>query len=316
MKISTVIPAYNSAAFIHRSLDSVAAQTRPVDEIIVVDDGSTDDTMEAVRQWEGPVTLISQPNQGPSAARNRGIEAASGDWIAFLDADDQWTPNRIEQQIAILEKYPQLHLVASDMREIDEEGNTLTPSVLQKHRLLEHFQRLDGKPVPQALAFLMRKNFIPTGTVLARRDTLLESGLFNTEIRFGEDLELWARIAARQAISCLPRVHMLRLQHGGNATGNTLAMLQDLVSVNRSVRRQAGEILRKQGTDPDELVANALWELGYWHFSHHDYGQARSCFLSSLREHPSRRALLHTLAAHLPRSVIRLAQTIRHSGTC
>lgn len=98
MRISAVIPAYNSAAFILGALDNIANQSVPVDEIIVVDDGSNDDTAEKVQQWSdtAPVTLVRQKNSGPSAARNRGIDQATGDWIAFLDADDRWTPRKIE----------------------------------------------------------------------------------------------------------------------------------------------------------------------------------------------------------------------------
>ncbi|HOM77565.1 MAG TPA: glycosyltransferase family A protein, partial [Anaerohalosphaeraceae bacterium] len=88
--ISVVIPAYNCQAYIRRAIDSVLGQSRPADEIIVVDDGSTDGTAEAVRTYGAKVILIQQENAGVSAARNAGIRAASGDWIAFLDADDEW----------------------------------------------------------------------------------------------------------------------------------------------------------------------------------------------------------------------------------
>ena len=129
MKISAVIPAYNSAAFISDALASIRHQTFPVDEIIVVDDGSTDNIEEVVRSIDPGIVYITQKNQGPSAARNRGIEAATGDWIAFLDADDQWTPHKIKNQLLALERHPELQLIASDMAEIDHNNNPITPSV-------------------------------------------------------------------------------------------------------------------------------------------------------------------------------------------
>ena len=313
MKISVIIPAYNSAAFIGDALASIQHQTHPVDEIIVVDDGSTDDTASAVEATGQEVIYLRQENQGPSAARNLGIRKASGNWIAFLDADDQWTPLKIEEQIATLEEYPELRLVASDMAEIDARGNTITESVLDKHRLLERFRELAGGPVPNALAALMEKNFIPTGTVLAHRESLVETGLFNPEIRFGEDLELWAKVASRHPIGCLPRVHMLRRQHGANATENTIPMLEDLVKVTRSVRTATNDILKSQGVDPDRLVAEALWNLGYHLFTLGDYADARSAFWDSLREHPSRRAFLYHLACRLPRPLIRHLRHIKQN---
>lgn len=310
MKISAIIPAYNSGDFLMDALKSVRRQTRPVQEIIVVDDGSTDDTAEIVRAAGKDILYFRQENRGPSAARNLGIKRSSGDWVAFLDADDQWTPNKTAEQIHNIEKHPELCLVASDMAEIDTIGNTITASVLAKHHLLEQFQELDGRALPNALAALVRKNFIPTGTVLAHRETLLESGLFNQKIRFGEDLELWAKVASRCPITCLPRVHMLRRQHVNNATSNTLSMLEDLVQVARSIRESTAYSLKRQGICADEMVAQALWNLGYWFFSHGDFTNAKPVFRESFREYPTRRALTYRLASSLPPGLIR---NLRHT---
>jgi glycosyltransferase involved in cell wall biosynthesis len=108
MKISAVIPAYNCEAHIARAIDSVLNQTHPADEIIIVDDGSSDDTVQAVRSYGDKVTLIQQENAGASAARNTGIEAATGNWIAFLDADDEWLPDMLQRQTDILTQHPHL----------------------------------------------------------------------------------------------------------------------------------------------------------------------------------------------------------------
>ncbi len=304
MKISAIIPAFNSAAFICDAVNSILRQSHPVDEIIVVDDGSSDGTADLISDFGNKVTCIRQENRGPSAARNRGIEQAKGDWIAFLDADDQWTPEKTEAQLAVLKRHPELRLIASDMAEIDSEGHTITPSVLDKHHLLESFRALDGAPLSNALAALAEKNFIPTGTVLVQRQVLLDHGLFNPHIRFGEDLELWAKIATDRPITCLPEVHMLRRQHGNNATGSTLPMLQDLVEVTKSIRGYAKETLKDQGLNADNLVANALWDLGYWYFSHGDLANARRAFRESLKERPTKRALAYRLACCLPTRLI------------
>ncbi|MHC5139531.1 MAG: glycosyltransferase family 2 protein, partial [Planctomycetota bacterium] len=99
LTISAVIPAYNAAKYIARSIDSVLAQTHPVDEIVIVDDGSTDNTAAIIKDYGDKVRYIHQPNAGVSAARNTGIEAATGNWIAFLDADDEWLPEKIKRQV-------------------------------------------------------------------------------------------------------------------------------------------------------------------------------------------------------------------------
>lgn len=307
MKISAVIPAYNSARFIAAAVTSINAQTTAIDEIIIIDDGSTDNTEQIVADLPGNIVYVKQPNQGPSAARNRGIEMAKGDWIAFLDADDQWTPDKIARQRQTLETYPSLHLIAGDMAEIDNQDKVIVDSVLAKHHLLDTFKTMAGKPIPNALSQLVKKNFIPTGTVLAKRGTLMEAGLFNPEIRFGEDLELWAKIAAQHPITCLPDVLMLRRQHGENATQASENMLVDLTKVMRSLCRHTGTQLQQQGIAPNRLVADSYWTLGYWYFAVGESNKARQAFGNSLRQRFSLRSALYFLVSLLPpHSIARL----------
>ncbi|TXK92571.1 hypothetical protein BMR10_17970, partial [Methylococcaceae bacterium CS4] len=163
------------------------------------------------------IKYIRQENQGPSSARNRGIKIAQGDWLAFLDADDQWLEDKIEKQLEALALSPELHLIAGDMQEIGIDNKVITQSVLAKHNLLQKFQTNQSRAIKNALAELVQKNFIPTGTVLVKRATLIESGMFNNLIHFGEDLELWAKIAAKHPITCMPDILMLRRLHEQNA---------------------------------------------------------------------------------------------------
>ena len=104
--ISVVIPCYNAAAFLRATIESILGQTQPVLEVIVVDDGSTDDSANIAESFGPPVRVIRQPNQGESAARNRGIEAAGGEWVAFLDADDLWLPTKVELQAEAIRSAP------------------------------------------------------------------------------------------------------------------------------------------------------------------------------------------------------------------
>lgn len=103
IRISVVIPCYNGGEFLAEAIQSALAQTHPPCEVIVIDDGSTDDSASIAESFGPPVRVIRQRNQGESVARNRGIEAASGDWIAFLDADDVWMPSKLEQQLAVVD---------------------------------------------------------------------------------------------------------------------------------------------------------------------------------------------------------------------
>lgn len=302
--ISVIIPSYQSAAWLPAAVASVRAQAVPVRELIVVDDGSRDDTAIVAARIPG-IDYLRQDNAGPAAARNTGIARARGEWVAFLDADDTWTSDRLCDQIATLARHPELLLIASDMREVRSDGSVLTPSVLTKHGLLERFRALDGAPLPQAARHLLEKNFIPTGTVLVRRSALLAAGGFPAHIRWGEDLALWTRIAASGPITCLPKVHMLRLQHGANATTATRAMLVDLVTVAREVAGWGRSTLRDQGVDVDRLVADACNDLGYFHFDRGEFALARAALDEGLAARRTLRGLKYRLLARLPAPVVR-----------
>lgn len=311
MRISVIIPAYNAEAFIAGAIESIRCQDVAVDKILVVDDGSRDHTAEVVASLGQGITLLRQENSGPSAARNLGLAHARGDLIAFLDADDRWTPDKLGVQLAALERHPELGLVASDMAEVDSEGNLLVPSVLDKHGLLGEFQALDGAPVPRAVAKLVEKNFIPTGTVLARRAVFEAAGGFKNHIRYGEDLELWARIAARYPIACLAQVHLLRTQHANNTTKSTGPMLRDLVEVMRSLSSECRDALIEQHTPPARPLAKAWGDLGYWCFDNYEMSEARKAMFSSFKCAPSTRAMVYGLASCLPKSLVQAARSLK-----
>lgn len=192
--ITVVIPAYNAARHIERAIRSVLAQTYPAEEVIVVNDGSTDHTSEKVRQFGSRVRLIEQANAGVSAARNAGIQAAAGQWIAFLDADDEWLPNHLEKHRTLLSQNPFL---------VWSTGNFLTCSCLE--------QRQAAFITPQyAKQVLGAKQYLEdylvgcqkemggcSDTMIIQRCILMEAGLFAVGVARGEDLDLWWRIAYR-----------------------------------------------------------------------------------------------------------------------
>lgn len=191
--ISIVIPAYNSEACIDRAIMSILNQTRHADEIIVVDDGSTDGTKTNVLEYGDRIRYIHQENGGVSCARNRGIRAAKGDWIGFLDADDEFLPERLFSQITILKQAPWLKWCA---------GNSIL-SVGHEERLrTPKKQLLCGLTEPGYFknyfeSATKKQGFICTPAVLIHRDVLKEVGGFEEGRSLAEDLDLWWRIAHR-----------------------------------------------------------------------------------------------------------------------
>ncbi len=186
LSVSVVIPAYNRAQFIADAVRSVLAQTYPAVEIIVVDDGSTDDTQHVLSQFGPPVRVIQQANAGCSVARNTGIRATSGDAIIFLDSDDLMEPTCLERCVAVLNEQPEVGVVYGDVLLCDSDG---TP-------VAKYSEALPGdRPSGKVLGKLARRNFLTVTSMV--RCSVLGNDLFDSELRQAEDYDLWRRLAAR-----------------------------------------------------------------------------------------------------------------------
>lgn len=181
--VSVVIPAYNRQAYIADTIESVLAQTVPDVELIVVDDGSTDDTLAIVSRYGDAVRCIRQQNLGAAAARNRGAREATGQFIAFLDSDDQWNPNFLSTMLVAATRHPQAAALYAFAQMIDANGKLL----LQK----THHVVYDPDDL---YAVLLRANFLLPSTMLFRRAALIEVGLFDVSLRRLQDWDLWLRM--------------------------------------------------------------------------------------------------------------------------
>jgi glycosyltransferase involved in cell wall biosynthesis len=188
--VSVIMPAFNNAGTIARALDSVAAQTLPPRQLVVVDDGSADGTAaaaEARRPYLGAIELlvVRQANQGAGAARNRALTAATSTFVAFLDADDEWLPDKIRISLDHLTD-PEVLFVSHDVLVRDCDGREAVRDCAR------HFV-WDGDPF---LALSVR-GFVGTSTVVARRQAVLDAGGFEPSLRAAQDHDLWLRLAER-----------------------------------------------------------------------------------------------------------------------
>mgnify|MGYP001820585938 CR=1 FL=1 len=187
MNISVIIPTWNRAARLADALQSVFAQTLPAAEVIVVDDGSTDDTRRLVRSRFPDARYIYQSNKGVSSARNTGIQAASGDWIALLDSDDHWLPDKLARQCERLRARPGYRICHSDEIWI-RNGRRVNPG--KKHA------KYGGHIFRQCLPLCA----ISPSAVMIQRDLFDEVGLFDERLPACEDYDLWLRICARHPV--------------------------------------------------------------------------------------------------------------------
>ena len=205
--ISVIIPTYNRAHFLREAIDSVLTQTYKNLELIVVDDGSTDNTSEIIRKFtDKRIDYICEGHGGTSAARNRGIRKANGSYIAFLDSDDIWLPEKIEKQLKIFQE-SKLNpgVVYTGIQYIDSHGNKKKQKKLSNHR---------GKILKQ----LLRKNIAGIGsTILVKRECFEKCGLFDESLPSRVDLDILIRICQHftadfvPEILCLTRIHDERI---------------------------------------------------------------------------------------------------------
>jgi glycosyltransferase involved in cell wall biosynthesis len=200
--VTAIIPAYNIEDYVGRAIESVLAQTRAADEIIVVDDGSTDGTAAAIRKYLPKVKYVYQENRGLAGARNTGIRESSCQWVAFLDGDDEWLPRFLELQTGVLQRNPQLVWSTTNYRTyLHAEGRGAPLVVPEAARKI-----LGGKDYMAEYFEAYRLRMGGYGsTMIMKRQALLDAGLFDERLRFAEDTDMWVRFACKwPAIGYVP----------------------------------------------------------------------------------------------------------------
>jgi glycosyltransferase involved in cell wall biosynthesis len=203
MKISALIPTYNRRKYIVRAIESILAQTAPVDEIVVVDDGSKDGTADVIQAKYGDrVRLIRQENAGVSGARLRAIQEARGEWIAFLDSDDEWFPDRQRELLSAAENLPsEVAWLFGNMRIVTDKGEGKT--------FFEHYGLTvpaEGKIFPDSLSIQFPFMFPMLQGSLIRRQALLDAGCFKEGLRSDDDFLAGFQIACRYKYAAIPSV--------------------------------------------------------------------------------------------------------------
>jgi FkbM family methyltransferase len=196
MRFSVVIPLFNKARFIRRSLDSVLKQTLEKYEVIVVDDGSTDGGPDIVAQYDDHrIHLIQQENRGVSAARNRGIAESQGEWISFLDADDAWKPHYLQSIEALAEEYPDAGIYATAYEIIMPDGKVIHPK----------YSAIPPPPwqgvIPRYFRAALGHPPVWTSATTIPKQIFLKVGFFSVGIPVGEDIDMWGRIALRYSVA-------------------------------------------------------------------------------------------------------------------
>jgi len=199
--VSVIIPTYNRSAWLKGAIDSVLAQTFSDFELLVVDDGSTDDTRQLVAGYGDRVGYIHQPNRGPSAARNLGIKNARAEWICFLDSDDRWLKRKLQTQVELVTKNPDVKVCYTDEIWI-RNGVRVNPKKIHRKYSGWIYQRC----LPLCI--------ISPSSVMVHRQVFEKVGLFDEQLPVCEDYDLWLRISSQYPITFIPKP--LIIKNGGH----------------------------------------------------------------------------------------------------
>lgn len=207
--IAVVVPTFNRAGYLEAAIDSALAQARPPDEIVIVDDGSTDETPALLAAYGGRIRSIRQDNRGQAAARNRGVIEARTEWIAFLDSDDCWEPGTLTRLERAVQEFPSAGLIAMRARVVRADG-TRTARV-QGKRSKGPFFTTRSILMGDAGGIL---------TPMVRRSLFVEVGGFDTTLRAAEDVDLWLRLSFRTTLVGVPERLLLRRAHASNLSAD------------------------------------------------------------------------------------------------
>lgn len=279
--VSVVIPCYNAARFLPGAIESALAQTHRDREIIVVDDGSSDETPAVARAYGDRVAYHRQDNRGAAAARNRGMELARGEFIAFLDADDVWFPTKLEEELGLLARNPALGAVYTDCFSIDSAGK------ITGFYLARNLPRN-----PDAAVELFIRDFIPNSTLLFRREALRTVGFSDPAVWLEEDLDYKIRLAERYPIGRVRLPLAGWRQHPGN---KSLMVGKILSAFDHDTDIICGKVPRlKRWRRKREAVMRE--NCGFLLLRDGDARSARSHFLAAARLDP-RRGRCYLMAA-------------------
>jgi len=234
VRVSVVIPTYNRSDYLAQALDSVLVQTFVPEEVIVVDDGSTDDTPAVLQSYGDRILALRQENSGAAAARNRGIARARGEWVAFLDADDMWEPQALEALVQAIPEYPDAGLITF-------RGRVVTPAGRRTEKILG-----TQSPGPDFTSeSFLREDSGGVLTPMVRREILMEAGGYDESLRTAHDCDLWLRLTFRTRMVSLPEPLLLRRVHDENASGDQLLNARMWLRILEKLARGQPEFVRR-----------------------------------------------------------------------
>lgn len=302
-KISVIIPAYNCARYLDEAIASVLAQSHADFEIIVVDDGSTDNTGEVLAKYKADARIKSvyQENKGAGGARNRGMRLSEGEYICFLDADDVLEPESLGTRHGVLAADESLAMVFTDYT-LRPDGNSSLPQHLHNSGFTEFFKSAMA-PSPRGCMMFSDRfielfyDFSPhpiwTGTVMLRRSVIDSVGFFRTDIAVGEDSDYWLRVAEKHRFAYIDKATAVYNHYRSNLTNNTRRYCEARLGRLKSIPLATNAVKKVVHRN----ISDTHCHLGYHYYQNNSRLQAAFNYLLGLRYNAHNTLCLKGLAA-------------------
>lgn len=300
--VSVVIPAYNSERWIEETLKSVLNQTYPNIEVIVVDDGSTDNTFSIVDKFKNRVKYLQKKNGGSASARNMGIRKSVGEWIALLDADDLWITDKIQTQMDYLKNHTDVYWVYSDAYIFSDKV------AKDEYRIGSTTKMFSG----DVLEPLIMEDFIPSPTPVINRKVFNDVGIFDESIKRSEDWDLWLRIAAHYKVGFVDKPlakYRMHLLSKSSSIGPKFTLESRKKIINKAISDNK-ERLQKFHSQAN---TNLLFKYGQEMLKQGDISTSRTTFKKLLSyKNMNYRILLYLFATYVPQNIIRFLKTLNN----
>lgn len=287
-RVSIVIPTYNSARYLAETLESILKQSFEDYEIIIVDDGSTDNTKEVLKRYEDSISYVFQDNSGgPSRPRNTGISIANGELISFFDSDDIMLPGKLEASVGLFDIAPQIGMVFSNFMVCDE-AERVKPGTFLDHYAYFHSMTYSkigereyvykGEEIFNGLFF---ENFIGLSGVLARKDVFSRAGYFDEQLSTSEDRDMWFRIGKKYDVGYIDIVGHCYRNREGSLTKRGIECEHNRITVIERYRTGIRKkIVRKRA---DQLIAQCNYGIGYHYQTLGCFSEARRYYFKSIK---------------------------------
>jgi len=280
-EVSVIIPTYNYVKYIEKAIDSVLAQTCKDFEIIVVDDGSTDNTREIIEnQYKDKVKYFYQENKGAPVARNFGLRKAEGVFVVFLDADDWLMPEALLSRLEYLKKHSNCGWVYGACYYYDEYGREVT----ERFHLYPFAYR--NRREGNILGHMLLGELIHTPTVMINRDLLLDVGGFDITLPCLQDYELWLRVAVRSPVGFLDECNVVVVTHAGSISRSRTDGYRTRLKIMRQAEIMYPEVVRKLGYKWQRKFAKVIAERGRHMTIEGDVSGGRKLLLEAIKKDP------------------------------